>query len=462
MNKLSVFNKAYIIILTFIGIFFKILWIMNIKCNPISDFAIYQKIATNIFMNKGNSYMGVPVAFQAPGYTMALGYFYKLFSSNSIIFGEILNVALSSLTLIIIFFILLKLFNSIPAILLAYTLTALNINYITYNSVLGSEILFTFLFTLIILLEISNIKFLKKYMLIGFVLALSALTKPNFLIYILVLFAVDWLKDKDIKLSIKKSFITLTVFLIFLAPWTYRNFKAYHQLMPVSYNGGYVLFINNNDNNATGAWMPISQIHTSKETSRKLKKAGFKYTKSVDFEVQQVMLMPKLQNIFSNEANNWILAHPIKFFKLGIHRLKNTFFSGASDVYIWAIPSYKSKNPIYSLVQFNNFKKLSNFNINFLSICGLIYILINIKNIIKGISNRNINIDYVVSIPVINLLFFGIITFVFEGQARYNFPVLFISIICFSNLILTISEKLKTVHNSQFTIHSEGFSPKIP
>lgn len=443
MNKLSVFNKAYITIITFIGIFLKILWIINIRCTPISDFATYQEIATNIFMNKGNSYMGAPVAFQAPGYTMTLGYFYKLFSSNNILLGEILNVILSSLTLIIILFILLKLFKSIPAVLLAYTLTALNINYIAYNSVLGSEILFTFLFALIILLELSNIKLVKKYMLIGFVLALSALTKPNFLIYILVILAVDWLKDKDIKLSIKKFFITLSIFVIFLAPWTYRNFKAYHQLIPVSYNGGYVLFINNNNNNSTGAWMPISQIHTSKETQNKLKKAGFKYTKSVNLEVKQVMLMPKLQSIFSNEARTWILSHPIKFFKLGIHRLKNTFFSGASDVYMWSIPNYKNENFIYSLVKSSSFKKLSNFNINLLSIFGLIYVLITIKNIIKGIFNSNMSIDYVISIPVINILFFGIITFVFEGQARYNFPILFIFIICFSNLIVTINDKLK-------------------
>lgn len=443
MNKLNVFNKVYIIILTFIGIFLKILWILNINCIPISDFATYQKIATNIFMNKGNSYMGVPIAFQSPGYTITLGCFYKLFSNNSILLGEILNVVLSSLTLIVILFILLKLFTSTPAILLAYTLTALNINYIAYNSVLGSEILFTFLFALIILLELSDISFLKKYILIGFVLALSALTKPNFLIYILVIFAADWLKDKDLRLNIKKFFIISIVFIIFLTPWTYRNFKAYHQLIPVSYNGGYVLFINNNNNNTTGAWMPISQIHTSKETQNKLKKAGFKNTKSVDFEVNQVMLMPKLENIFSNEATNWILSHPIRFFKLGIHRISNTFFSGAADIYMWCIPNYKNNNFIYSLVKSNNFKKLSDFNINFLSICGLIYILINIKNIIKGIFNSNISIDYVVSIPVINLLFFGITTFVFEGQARYNFPILFISTICFSNLILTINEKLK-------------------
>lgn len=455
MNKLSVFNKVYIIIITLIGIFLKILWVINIRCIPISDFSTYQKIATNIFTNKGNSYMGLPVAFQSPGYTMALGYIYKLFSNNNILLGEILNVILSSLTLIVIFLILLKLFRSMAAVLLAYTLTALNINYIAYNSVLGSEILFTFLFALIILLELSNIKLVKKYMLIGFVLALSALTKPNFLIYILVIFSVDWLKDKNIKLSIKKSLITLSVFIIFLAPWTYRNLKTYHQLIPVSYNGGYVLFINNNNSNTTGTWMPISQIHTSNETQKKLKKAGFKYTKSVDLEVQQVMLMPKLQNIFSTEARNWILSHPVKFVNLGIHRIKNTLFSGASDVYMWAIPNYKNKNFIYSLVEFSSFKKLSNFNIHFLSICGLIYILINIKIIIEGIFNSNINIDYVVSIPVINLLFFGIITFVFEGQARYNFPVLFIFIICFSNLILTLNEKLKTVHNSQFIVHSK-------
>ena len=43
---------------------------------------------------------------------------------------------------------------------------------------------------------------------------------------------------------------------------------------------------------------------------------------------------------------------------------------------------------------------------------------------------RESSISYRVSVPLMNLLFFTAVTFVYEGQPRYAFPVLFVLVFC--------------------------------
>lgn len=456
MITLSKKNKIYLLLITLIGIFLRILWIAKINCVPISDFEVYKKIATNVYKYSTNSYMGVPVSFQGPGYTLILGLVYKLVSSSSILTAKILNLILSSLTLCIIMFIFYKLFRDKKIMLIAYTFMALNPNYIAYNNVLGSEVLLTFLFALIISLHMVNFNILVRHILLGILIGVATLTKPQFLIYIFIFFIIEWLNSKNLKAVIKGFTITLFFFLAVILPWTFRNNAIYHRFIPISYNGGYVLFINNNSSNTTGAWMPVSKISVSKTTKNKLIAAGFNYTYSVDEEVKEVMFNPKLEPVFKAEAVHWILNHPFSFFKLGIKRVKNTFFNGAGDIYAWCMTT---QNTNTFLVQKPIFKKLLDFNIKLLSISGFIYIIINIGSIFKALISKNVKANYALSIPTINCLFFILIPFVFEGQPRYNFPILFMFEFCLFRLIYLCIKKFNYFFtNKQSNIQADYFT----
>lgn len=128
-----------------------------------------------------------------------------------------------------------------------------------------------------------------------------------------------------------------------IAPWTYRNYKNFNLLIPISYNGGYVLFINNNDNNKNGAWMQIANIDISDKLKKQFKKYNFNYRTIVEDEVDQVMLKPELNDLFKKEAKKWIINNPIKFIKIGTIRVKNTFFNGAGDIYQWGTNGAEEK-----------------------------------------------------------------------------------------------------------------------
>lgn len=428
-NRFNKLGKIYFVLITILGILARVMYVYKLPCEPISDFDKYQTIATNIFMGKGHYYLGKPTAFQPMGYPFTLGYFYKLMGSNDIFLGKLLNVLLSSLTLIIILFILLKLFNDTLTIYLSYTIITFIPNYIAYNNVLGSEVLVTFLLSIIIYLQLCDFNYKIRYILIGIFIGLAALTKPFFLLYPLMVSIIQWLKNKDIKDTIKLFSFSFIFMCLIVAPWSYRNYKKFNLFIPISYNGGYVLFINNNSNNKTGAWMPVADIDVSYDFQKKLIDNNFTYRDYSKDEINQVMLNPQLDKIFKAEAKRWILSNPIKFSKLGVIRFKNTFLNGAGDINQWTINS-KDINKYSILLKSRSIQSIFDKFIFILSLFGFLHIIYNVKNIVVSIFKRKSKIEYVTSILFLNIAYFVLICFVFEGQQRYNFPILFLLSIC--------------------------------
>lgn len=441
-SKINKLDKIYFALITTLGILARVLYIYKVPCEPISDFDKYQTIATNIFMRKGHYYLGKPTAFQPMGYPFTLGYFYKLIGSNDIFFGKVLNVLLSSLTLVIILFILLKLFNNMFTIYLSYIIITFIPNYIAYNNVLGSEVLITFLLSIIIYLQLCDFNYKFRYILIGIFIGLAALTKPFFLLYPFMVSIIQWLKNKDMKDTIKLFSISIMFMCLVVAPWSYRNYKKFKLFIPISHNGGYVLFINNNSNNKTGAWMPVADIDVSKDFKKKLIGNNFAYRDYSKDEIDQVMLNPQLDKIFKTEAKKWILNNPIEFSKLGAIRFKNTFFNGAGDINQWAMNS-KEINKYSSFLKSRHIQSIFDKLIFILSSVGFIYIIYNLLHIIVAVFKRNSKINYRTSILFFNISYFALICFVFEGQQRYNFPILFLLSICLGVCIEKIINYIK-------------------
>ncbi|WP_051931826.1 glycosyltransferase family 39 protein [Clostridium sp. KNHs214] len=449
LNKL---DKVYLFSITIMGILARITFILNVPCNPVSDFKKYQIIATNIFIGNGHSYLGKPTAFQPMGYPYTLGYFYKLMGSNNIFLGKILNLLLSSITLIIILLILLKLCKNILSVHIAYTIITFIPNYIAYNNVLGSEILITFLLSVIIYLQLCNFNVIIRYITMGIFIGFAALTKPFFLVYTIMISLIYWLKNKNKKETFKLFFITTIFMLIVVAPWTYRNYKKFNLIIPVSHNGGYVLFINNNSNNKNGAWMSVENINVSNDLKKDFYTHNFSYGDKSKNEIDQIMLNPSLDNLFKKEAKKWIWNHPLRFCQLGLLRLRNTFFHGAGDIYQWTMASNQTtKYSTFLKTKFIN--TIFNGYVHILNFFGFIFVIYNIKKILVGLFKKGTKIDYVTSIPFFNIAFFILIAFVFEGQQRYNFPILFLCSLCIVSFIeklnvgdSTLAHKFQALH----------------
>ena len=444
--KISFKDKVYLSVIFLAGVLLRILWILKVPCKPVSDFQTYQQIATNIFMNKGHTYLGHPVAFQGMGYPTALGCFYRLVGTNDIFYGKLFNVILSSLTLVFVLAILVKLINKRRTVYSIFTITVFLPNYIAYNNVIGTETLAAFLMAIIIFLQVCKFNNVVRYILIGVLIGMLTLVKPNFLVYPVIVAVIEWIKNKNFKEALILFVCSVVFMIIVVAPWTYRNYKQFDSLIPVSYNGGYVLFINNNSNNMNGAWMPIGKVQVSEKVKRDMLECGLEYGSPLEIEAKQVLFNPKLESVLRSEAKKWIIAHPGRFFTLGLTRIHNTFFNGSGDIQEWTMYNADDSLAFIKFMKAFHTRVVLDFFIKLLSAMGIIYMFINIKKIMSSFFSRKKEVDYRISIPVINIAFFLLISFVFEGQPRYNYPVLFLLVLSAVDLSSIIKEKILQKH----------------
>ena len=417
------YKWIYLIVLTGLAFYLRFWFISHIATQQLFDFATYQEIAKNIFLHHQHSLRGQPIAWQGMGYSTMLGLFYIMMGNARVETAQLLNAILSCLSLPLMYLVFRKLSSSSGAVLGAYTLVALLPNYIAYNNVVGTEVFITLLFLIILVLQLYPFDGRIRYPLIGIFIGLAALTKPYFLAYPLVAAAYMWLHSKDVRQTALLLLGSSLLMMIVIAPWTLHNYRNFGSIIPVSYNSGYVLYVNNNDKNVNGAWMPLDQVPASKELASQIKR-------ELAINQNDVKLAPGLDKLLKPAAFEWISQHPAQFLQLGVLRITTTFFSGAQDIGAWTMNDMqktelqKKSSRINRNINF--FFALADIVVYLLCSCGILYMILNIKVMIKRLFSRRGLLSAEILIPSLNTAFFAVVYFVFEGQPRYNYPLLFL------------------------------------
>ena len=428
--------SAFVIIM-FLAILARVWWINNIPLEPVFDFETYYKVATNYYEGKGLSYTyekdGVayekPWAFQAYGYPLTMGTFFKIMGNSEVYTAKVLNVILSSISLVFIFFILKKIIKNKKLMWGLFIATAFLPNYIAYNNVLGSEILSVFMFSLLICctLYIDDIKSsklrYKALILLGLICGCAAIVKPYFMAYPVILIVTEWMRNKDIKNILLYIVTVLIGFSTILGCSIAKNYKDFGMFIPISYNGGYVSFINNNSLNTKGGWINVAKVPISEKGLKALEEVGYDFYVDAQTEKMQSFQNPKVSPILKKEALNWMNNHPLEFIELGLLRVVNVFFSGANDVSMWCLEN---------IGEFSNsgirwakiFLGIAEITVSVLVFAGIVFILMNLKKLFVALVKDSL--DKKTSLMCLSILFFVAVFFVLEGQARYNFPTLFL------------------------------------
>ncbi len=414
------------LIITLVAVLFRIIWMKNVPSTPIFDFLTYQEIAANIANGYGHTYQGEAIAFQGMGYPTALGIFYKLVGTTSVEAGRWFNLLLSTCTLLLVYPIFRALTSSRKLALGAYALVAFLPNYIAYVNVIGAEVFLAFLFAAVIFLQLYRFNRYVRIPLLGIFIGLAALTKPVFLAYPLVAAAVYYLREKDLRASLVFLLSVSLVMAATVAPWTIRNYQKFDRLIPVSYNSGYVLYLNNNANNVTGGWMPLKDAAASPELRSQIDQI-------LEQGKRSEKLAHELDPLLKAEGQRWILAHPLEFAKLGLLRLQATFFSGAWDVQSWAMNDWYPEHPSWTKELERNikaFRAVADVLIYAMSTLSFLFVGAGVVAAVRSLFSRSAKLSNTLLLPTLNISFFILIYFVFEGQARYNFPVLFLLAFC--------------------------------
>lgn len=423
-----------ILALTLTGVGLRFWWIANVPNTPISDFGVYHEMARNVFLHNGYSYQDIPMAYQGPGYSYALGLFYRVVGNADVFTGMVFNAILSSLTLVALYFVFKKLLKKKAQVCVAYGLAAVLPNFVAYTNVLGSEVLAAFLLVLLVAVQVSGLPRPAKGTLLGVLVGLSTLVKPIFLVYPVVLALGFWLKSKSWRETLTMACTLSLVAGMTILPWTLRNYRVYGEIIPVAFNSGTVLYLNNNENNHTGSWMPMAAVIPSDTLVQELASYGFHYGESAKEQSRALFRVPQIQGVLKSAAKDWIRQNPLEFLKLGLIRLENVFFSGAPDIPMWSMKhvfegaAFQEQPDLRRSIEV--FTSVANILMHMLSLSGLLFLIVHAGVLIRSLWSRWVVLDEAIIVPSLNLLFFASVYFVFEGQARYNFPVLFLLIAC--------------------------------
>lgn len=436
MKKLLKLEHAVILVLSLMGLYLRVQMIKSIPTVQLYDFGTYYEIADNLYHNLGYTFRGFPIAFQGMGYSTILGYWFKFIGDNSEITAKWLNVLMSMGTIYIVYYMLHKMTKN-KFIIMASTIAVIFLpNHIAYCNTIGTEVMSAFFLSGIIAIQVTDFNWKIKYPVLGIAVGIISLTKPFFLVYPIILAMVEWLKNKDKKESIKLLLITTLVMMIVIAPWTMRNYKKFDRFIPVSYNSGFNLYINNNENNVHGGWQSFDDIYKTPALQKKI-------DDHLNNPLKSVKIASDIELDFKPAAQKWIKENPLEFLKLGIIRIHSTYFNGTWDIEYWAMNEYRttlnkeSPDDEKEITRHFNYKKSANDMILYIiSAFGLMFIILNLKNILGALFTKK-RVNLLNSITFLNLSFVSAVYFVYEGQPRYNFIVLFLLIVATTIMIST-------------------------
>jgi len=414
-------NEIPLLSILFLAFAARMLWIIFVPTDQVFDFANYHMIASNIANGYGHTMHGLPVAWQGSGYPIVLGILYFILGSTREIWGKLLNVVFSMGTLIFCWFIFIKIFKDKLYALIALAVVAFLPQYIAYVNVLGTEVYFTFLLATVVFIKVYFKERRWSFILLGFFIAMAALTRPFMLAYPVIVGVYYFSTSKKLKQSLIYAALCLGVMILFISPWTIRNFYHFGRFIPISYNSGYVLFINNNDVNTNGLWMDHMRIVERNPEMYEII--------SPMMDGRTIHQIHEAEPYFSRWARQWILQNPIEYLKMGILRTYRTFFDGANDIPQWAAnvsPLFRydltEAERVFYTRRHNFLNQSADIITHIINGSGFLFLIVMLKKYAVGFFTKKISLDLFTAVIYINFAFFVVVHFLFEGQARYAFP----------------------------------------
>lgn len=294
-------NRERIIVL---GIFIlafalRIIYLLQMRSSPhffspTMDPLFHDSWAQNI---AAGNWIGSKVFFRAPFYAYFLALIYKIFGHGYII-PRVIQHLIGSFSCVLIYFLARRLFGRTTAIvagLIAATYGMLL--YFEGELLLDSFLVFFDLLLILLLLRAREVPKLSRWFVCGLVLGISAITRPNILIFIpCVWLWLFWVfrKGYSLKRIIAYAALFFLGVVLVIFPVTLRNVLAGGDKVLIASQGGINFYIGNNEN-ADGMSAIFYNEHweyrdfqmaAENETGRSLKPSDisdFYYRKGFDF-----------------------------------------------------------------------------------------------------------------------------------------------------------------------------------
>lgn len=207
-----------------------------------SDSAEYHNLGVSIVQER--SYAGT---YRAPGYPALLSAVYAAAGSDSLLPVYAVQSLLLALTLLIVYRIALRISCSVRLSIAAVALCAIWPPIVLSAGDVMTETLSGLLVAVSLLLLMQAMEKPRVWtcLLLGIVLGAASLTKGAFLLFALAVPVLVALSGKSYRRQVVLAALTLVGIVITVSPWTYRNYRATGELVPVQTGAGMNFFLGN-------------------------------------------------------------------------------------------------------------------------------------------------------------------------------------------------------------------------
>ncbi|MCH8025169.1 MAG: glycosyltransferase family 39 protein [Chloroflexi bacterium] len=230
-----------------LALLLRIVWVLYATADPLdgrfNDSVFYHLVAAHLAEGGGytNPFTFLPTAQFAPGYPFFLTGLYWLFGPHLTV-AEVANAALGAATVGVVYLLALRLFDSISA-RIAAVLLAVFPGQILFASVVYSEILFTFLFVLGLLLallarEQSPDGRWRWLIAFGLIVGAASLVRGAGLALLIIGPAYWALTRLDWRGTVQWSALAIVGAGLLIAPWTVRNLITMDAPLLISSSAG--------------------------------------------------------------------------------------------------------------------------------------------------------------------------------------------------------------------------------
>ncbi|MFH2035363.1 MAG: tetratricopeptide repeat protein [Candidatus Zixiibacteriota bacterium] len=334
---LMVFGAAFLI---------RLIYLIQAQSNPMFYHPMIDELWNLNWAREinGGNFWGDTAYFRGPLYPYLLALFLKI-GGDSLFIARLFQILISAGSATVLYLLGMKLTNRTIGIISAgaYTLYG---TLMMYESMFLIPVLFNFLNILGIYLMISHRREfnIKKWLIIGIVFGLSAITRPNIMLIVPLFIIWIYFGFSDIK-ELKKRLMIPAIYLLgILIPVlsvTIRNYAVADEFILISSQGGVNFYIGNNPE-AEGLTMLMPEIDLNESISWS---QFIDATRSAaEKEAGHSLTASEESSFWSKKAWGYILGNPFGFIELTYKKLIYflTGFENSDQTDIYQTRQYSS------------------------------------------------------------------------------------------------------------------------
>ena len=437
--KIQFFQKETFLIvgLFLLAFVIRLIYLNQIRSNPYFDTPQIDELWHHNWAKEiaGGNWLGKEVFFRAPLYIYFLGMLHTIFG-DSFYLPRLVQIIIGSLSCVLIFFLAKKLFNRTIGII-SSIIACFYAPFIHFDAQFELPVLEVFLDLLVFLVLLSAGTKLKKrwWLLAGIIFGLSAITRPNVLIFIplvLVWICISLRKENKNKIIVSSLAFLLGAILI-ISPVTIRNWVVGRDLVLISSQGGINFFVGNN---------PISDGKTATAAPGALPYGSYKdnvWMTSIKLaeEAMGKKLKPsEISNFWYQQGFHFAKTYPLKYLQL----------LGKKFYFFWNSYEIESNQDLYFFSRWSSLLRLLLWD----WVLRIPFGIIGPLSILGMILNAKFWKRYFLMYAFILSYMFSVI--LFFVTSRFRVPVIPFLIIFASYSIYWIVEKIKNHQYQPFLV----------